>query len=86
MNYTFADFIGNIGVAIILGTYLMLQVERIDSKSAAYSIWNGIGSLLILFSLYYQFNLSAFIIEIAWLFISAFGLLQCWRRGRAAQG
>jgi len=34
------------------------------------------GALLILISLYFSFNLASFIIEIAWLLISIFGLFK----------
>ncbi len=82
VDYTPYDFIGNIGVLIILVTYLLLQMERIEPKGVGYSIWNGLGSTLVLVSLSFKFNLSSFIIEFFWLLISIFGLYQCWRRSR----
>jgi hypothetical protein len=75
MNYQWYDFVGNIGVALILGSYLLLQIDKVDSKSAAYSLCNAIGAVLILVSLYFAFNLSSFVIEIFWLLISLYGLL-----------
>ena len=82
VDYTPYDFIGNVGGLIILVTYLLLQMERIDPKGVGYSIWNGLGSTLVLVSLSFKFNLSSFIIEFFWLLISIFGLYQCWRRSR----
>ena len=38
VDYTPYDFIGNVGVLIILVTYLLLQMERIDPKGVGYSI------------------------------------------------
>ena len=75
MNYEWYDFVGNIGVALILGSYLLLQTDRVDSKSVAYSVGNAIGAVLILVSLCFAFNLSSFVIEICWLLISLYGLL-----------
>ena len=75
MNYEWYDLVGNIGVVVILGSYLLLQVDKVDSKSVAYSVGNAIGAVLILVSLFYAFNLSSFIIEICWLLISLYGLL-----------
>ena len=42
VDYTPYDFIGNVGVLIILVTYLLLQMERVDPKGVGYSIWNGL--------------------------------------------
>jgi hypothetical protein len=74
MNYHFYDFVGNLGVIFILGTYFMLQLGRMSSSSVSYIVLNGLGAAFILYSLLYEFNMSAFIVEIAWLLISLMGL------------
>ena len=74
------DVIGLIGVGLILLTYGLLTLERMDPKGWRYSAGNGIGAVLILISLFYSFNLASFVIEIAWLAISAFGLWKAWKR------
>ncbi len=78
MTYTWYDFLGNIGVILILLSYLLLQINKIKSQSMYYSLMNAIGAFLILVSLYYNFNLSAFIMEFFWLLISLYGL---WKLG-----
>ena len=60
---------------MLLGTYLSLQLNRISSKSLSYSVLNGLGAGLILISLTQSFNLSAFLIESAWLLISIVGVI-----------
>lgn len=79
----YSDIIGLFGVALVLISYALLQLERMDPKSIIYSAMNLIGALLILVSLYYTFNLASFIIEIAWLAISFYGLCKAWRLSRA---
>ena len=76
MTYSWYDFLGNVGVILILLSYLLLQMNKIKSQSVYYSLMNAAGALLVLVSLYYNFNLSAFIIEFFWLLISCFGLWQ----------
>ena len=76
MEYEWHDLVGNIGVFFVLITYLLLQMERLAATSTAYSIFNGLGAALILVSLAYEFNLSAFIIEFCWLMISIYGLIR----------
>jgi len=79
MEYAWHDFIGNIGVACILGTYLLLQLGRLGLRTLAYSALNGVGAMLILVSLLVDFNLSSFIIEVAWVTISAIGISKSLR-------
>lgn len=74
MTYHWYDILGTIGVAIIILTYILLQVGRIRSSQLSYSLFNAIGALLILFSLYYSFNFPSFIVEFFWLLISLFGI------------
>lgn len=76
MGYHWYDFVGNLGVIIILLTYFLLQIGRINSKSVKFSLLNLIGAFLILVSLYFEFNLSAFLIEFFWLIISLIGILK----------
>ena len=76
------DFIGVLGVLMVVGSYLMLQLRRIDPRSLAYSLLNGLGALFILVSLWFEFNLSAAIIESFWLVISCIGVIQ-WARERS---
>jgi len=76
-NGTFA--LGNIGVMMIVGTYLALQLERIRSTSLTYSVLNAVGAALIAVSLLVDFNLSAFLIEVFWVAISLIGIQRWWR-------
>lgn len=76
MSYEWYDLVGNIGVFVILVTYLLLQLNKIDSQTIKYSLLNAIGAGAILFSLTYKFNLSAFIVELFWLLISLIGVFR----------
>ena len=80
LGYELHDLIGNLGVLCILATYLLLQLERIVATSVLYSVLNALGSGMIVYSLMFEFNLSAFIVELAWLFISLFGLTRRFYR------
>ncbi|MEM7282523.1 MAG: hypothetical protein AAF438_12945 [Pseudomonadota bacterium] len=80
MQYSWWDLVGNIGVFLIVGAYLWLQLERISSTSLMYSAANALGALLILVSLIEKFNFSAFLIEAFWLLISLFGMMKAWSK------
>ena len=83
MDYSWTDFVGNIGVFLVLLSYFLLQVDKIDPKSLGYSVLNALGAILICFSLYFSFNLSSFIIEIFWLGISLYGIVRALRSNSA---
>lgn len=76
MNYNWYDLVGNIGVGLILAAYLLLQMNKLQSIDLLYSLLNAIGASLIIASLIYAFNLSAFLIEFFWLLISIYGILK----------
>lgn len=69
-----ADVVGIIGVLIVLIAYYQLQVGKLKASSLQFSILNAFGSSLILVSLYFNFNLASFLIEIAWVAISLYGI------------
>lgn len=82
MAYHWSDLIGNLGVAMIILAYLALQLGRMDGRGMAYSLLNACGAGLILVSLYYAFNLSAFVIEVFWVAISLIGIVRSLRARR----
>ncbi len=69
-----ATVIGMIGVFVVLLSYILLQLQRIDPYSVSYSFLNFLGSAMVLFSLYFEWNLPAVVIEVVWGFISLYGV------------
>ena len=74
MTITIADATGAIGAALLISTYFLLQMGRLEGRSLSYSLLNAVGAGLIIVSLYYDFSLAAFIIELFWLLISLMGI------------
>ena len=79
MKYGLFDFLGNVGVVIMIVAYLLLQLNRLDSNSLAYSLLNAFGAGLVILSLSVNFNLSAFIMEAFWILISLIGFYRYLR-------
>jgi multidrug transporter EmrE-like cation transporter len=79
MTYGPLDFIGNIGVVVLMIAYLMLQLNKLSSAGLAYSVLNAIGASLIIVSLVYDFNLSALLMEVFWVLISFVGIYRYFR-------
>ncbi|MEQ9435317.1 hypothetical protein [Hyphomonas sp.] len=78
------DAIGILGVGLTLMAYLLLQTERLESRSRVYSALNLFGSVAILMSLAFDFNLSAALMEGCWALISLYGLVKAVRAMRRA--
>lgn len=76
MNLSWFDLAGFVGVALIVIAYLLLQLNKLPSSAPAYSLLNAIGAFLVMVSLVFDFNLSAFLMEAFWFVISLFGLFR----------
>ena len=79
MSYGPLDFVGNIGVVVLMIAYLMLQLNKLSSAGLAYSVLNAIGASLIIVSLLFDFNLSALVMEVFWVLISFVGIYRYFR-------
>lgn len=73
MTYGVHDLLGNLGVAMILFAYLLVQLGKLDARGLHATLANALGAALVVLSLTVDFNLSAFVVEAAWCLISLFG-------------
>ena len=71
------DAAGVVGVVMILIAYAGATSGKLDPKRPPALLLNLIGAGLILWSLVYDFNLSAFLMEAAWALVALAGLARC---------
>jgi hypothetical protein len=76
LDYSWFDLAGNIGVLLMVVAYLLLQLEKLSSSALSYLLLNTVGAMLVIISLMFRFNLSAFLMEAFWLLISLYGLIK----------
>ena len=78
--YLSLDFISNIigiiGVGLIIMVFFLIQLDKITTRSSVYLYSNFFGAIMLLFSLWYHWNLASVIIEILWLLISLYGIVK----------
>ena len=79
MKYGLVDYLGLLGVGMIVVTYLWLQLGKLRSDALAYSLLNAIGASFIVLSLLVDFNLSALLMEVFWVLISLVGVYRYFR-------
>lgn len=77
---TLPDLIGLTGVALLIITYALLQLDRIDPKGFWYSFNNLLVAILVTVSLIYTPNLASIVIEIFWFLISLYGVVMFFKR------
>ncbi|MFN3841765.1 MAG: CBU_0592 family membrane protein [Rehaibacterium terrae] len=77
------DYAGLLGVGLVLLAFFGLQAGRLRGEGIVYQLMNLLGATLVLISLFYSFNLSAFVIQIAWIAISLYGIARGIRLRRA---
>jgi hypothetical protein len=80
-----ANALGILGAALVMGAYALNQAGRLASGDIRFPAANLTGSVLILISLYFAFNLPAFVIEVFWIAISVYGLCRAARATRKAR-
>jgi hypothetical protein len=73
------DGVGTIGTLMVMALYLATQIRFINSDDMIFPIGNFIGSGLIAFSLYFNFNFASALMEFLWISISVVGVVQGMR-------
>ena len=81
-----SNVVGLVGVVLVLLAYCLLQCNWLLQTSPVFYIVNLLGSILLLFSLYYHWNTPSVVIEVAWLIISVLGLVRCYSNRLGRQG
>jgi paired small multidrug resistance pump len=82
MNLHWFDWIGLLGVAVMLWAFFLLQAGKLRGDAFVYQLLNALGAAAVLLSLIHDFNLSAFVIESCWVAISLYGMLRGMRARR----
>ena len=68
------NIIGMTGTALVVGSFFMLQLEKMSPQDLGYNVMNLSGAILLLISLGYNFNLASVVIELFWIGASLIGL------------
>ena len=70
------DLVGSVGTLIVVAAYFATQMRYLNSDELLFPIANLGGSLLISFSLIFNFNLASALMELFWIAISVVGIVQ----------
>ena len=78
------DLVGFAGTAFIVAAYFANQQRWLASDDWRFPFLNLVGALLILVSLYFEWNLPSVVIELFWVAISTWGLFKSLTARRRA--
>lgn len=79
-TFLVSDVIGLIGVALLIVTYGLLQLDKIDPKGFWYSFNNLLVAIIVTISLIVKMNPASMVIEVFWFLISAYGIYMYFKR------
>lgn len=75
-----ANIIGMIGTLLVVGSYFLMQLNKLDPKDLLFNFINLVGAIFLLLSLLVHFNLASFVIEVFWIAASIIGIYNYWRK------
>ncbi len=68
--------VGLVGMLVTLFAYFLLQAQKLHGNGLVYQLMNAVGAFGVALSLLFgKFNLPAFLLEVAWLAISIYGIV-----------
>ena len=73
------DLVGLGGTLAILVAFFLLQSRRLSGTGIVYQLLNLFGAAAVIVSLLGTFNLSVFLLESAWVVVSAYGIVRSIR-------
>jgi paired small multidrug resistance pump len=83
MSFFWYDWAGYLGVALVLLAFFLLQERKLQGSGLVYQLMNIFGAIGVMLSLGFgNFNLSAFIMQVAWLLIGGYGIVRGIKRRR----
>jgi hypothetical protein len=84
MSFFWYDWAGYLGVALVLLAFFLLQERKLQGSGLVYQLMNILGAIGVVLSLGFgNFNLAAFIMQVAWLLIGSYGIVRGIKRRHA---
>ena len=83
MSFFWYDWAGYLGVVLVLLAFFLLQQSKLQGNGLVYQLMNILGAIGVMLSLGFgNFNLAAFIMQVAWLLIGSYGVYRGTKRRR----
>lgn len=70
------QWVGVFGSTLYLTAFLCLQLGVVRPRGGCYLVLNVFAASCVLLSLMHAYNLASVLIQVCWIFVSAFGLVR----------
>ncbi len=84
MGMHWYDVVGLAGTLMILAAFFMQQIGKLSGTALSYQAMNLFGAAGILVSLLGAFNMAVFLLEAAWVLVSAYGIFRTLKQRTAS--
>ena len=85
MTLQWFDYVGFAAAVLIVLAYFLVQSGRLRGDGLGNQTFNALGTLGVMSLLLGAFNWPAFVMELAWLLISVYGMVGGARRKRGVR-
>ncbi|TBR38844.1 MULTISPECIES: CBU_0592 family membrane protein [Dyella] len=80
MTFLWHDWAGYIGVVLVLLAFLLLQARKVHGNGIVFQLMNVLGAIGVMLSLLFGvMNWPSFMMQVAWLAIGVYGILNSAR-------
>lgn len=80
MTFFWHDWAGYIGVLLVLLAFFLLQARKVHGNGIVYQLMNILGAIGVMLSLLFGvMNWPSFLMQLAWLAIGVFGIVNSAR-------
>ncbi len=83
MDMQWYDIVGLAGTLMILAAFFLQQIGKLSGTALSYQAMNLFGAAGILVSLLGAFNMAVFLLEAAWVLVSAYGIARTLKQRKA---
>ncbi len=84
MDMHWYDIVGLAGTLMILAAFFLQQIGKLSGTALAYQSMNLFGAAGILVSLLGAFNMAVFLLEVAWVLVSAYGIVRTLKQRKSS--
>lgn len=78
--HVFMDVLGWVGVAAVLGAYILVSIRRLAGDSVLYQVLNLVGGVFLMVNSYYYRAMPSVFVNLIWAGIAILAMVRVWAK------